>query len=128
MFDDFNGTSLSNLGLNYGYTYHAIPVRKVAPWLYSIQANKVKEPAKTLLLKFQERCDDVLFQYFFGRKELEHTYFEEKKVLLNQKRELDTKIKNLRNTLSKTSEGKELNKTENDLKEVKSRLQRLEQK
>lgn len=128
MFDKFHDIPLSNLGLNFGYSYTAIPVKKVAAWLYSINANKVKEPARTVLLKFQERCDDVLFQYFFGRKELEHTYFEEKKGLLMQKRALDSRIKSLRTILFATPDGKKLSQCENDLRAVKIMLQRLEQK
>lgn len=127
-FLNFDDQTLRELGLN-GYNFYTVlPVRKVAAWLYSIQVSKVKEPAKSILIKFQDRCDDVLFQYFFGRKELEQTYFDEKKSLLMQKRVLDTKIKELRTMLLNTPEGKELNECETDLKTVKIKLQRLEQK
>ena len=126
--EKYNDITCRSLGLNYGYIYTALPVRKVAAWLYTIQTAKVKEPAKSLLLKFQEKCDDVLFQHFFGRRELEQTYFEEKKGLLMQKRALDSKIKSLRNFLYNMPASKELSQTENELKQVKTRLQRLEQK
>jgi len=128
MSEKYGDILLSNLKLNYGYSYLAIPVRKIAAWLYSINPNKVGKEAKPILLKFQERCDDVLFQYFFGRKELDIVYFDEKKELLKQKRNLDVKIKSLRTAIFETTEGKELNQTEIELKKVKSKLQKLEQK
>lgn len=125
---NFDERTCPTYGLNPYNHYTVLPVRKVAAWLYSIKSNSVKEPAKSLLIKFQERCDDVLFQYFFGRMEPEQTYFEEKKGLLAQKRAIDTKIKNLKVSLSETPEGKDLNQAEEELKQVKTKLQRLEQK
>ncbi len=125
---DFRGDSLANLGLSLGYSYTAIPVRKVAAWLFSININKVNKEARPTLEKFQERCDDVLFQYFFGRKELDLTYFDEKKAILMQKRVLEAKIKTLRNYIAETPEGKELIANENELKKIKYRLYNLEQK
>jgi hypothetical protein len=125
---NFDEPTLRKFGLTKFTNYTIIPVRKVAAWLYGIQANKVNEPARSVLIKFQDRCDDVLFQYFFGRKELEQAYFDEKRGLLQQKRELDTDIKQLRTAIQLTPEGKELNEKETELKAIKLRLQRLEQK
>ena len=128
MSDKFDNITLSNLGLNFGYTYTAIPVRKVAAWLYSFQANRVNEPARTILLKFQDRCDDVLFQFFFGRKELENKYMTDKTELLKQLRDVKTKLKNLRTIIANTNEGAELEATEKECREIKARLEVLEQK
>lgn len=41
-----------------------IPVRKVTAFLYSINANKVREDLRDKLIRYQEECDEVLWQYW----------------------------------------------------------------
>lgn len=41
-----------------------LPVRKLAAWLYSVNANKVKPELRDTVIKYQEECDDVLWDYW----------------------------------------------------------------
>jgi hypothetical protein len=125
---EWQGVTENMPGLNKGRKYYCLPVRKVAAWLYSVNLNKVNAEAKPMLTKYQEKCDDVLFNYFFGRRDSEQAYFDEKRELLTTKKALDAEIKKLRTVLQTLPEGRELHAKETDLKEIKMRLQRLEQK
>jgi hypothetical protein len=54
-----------------------IPMKKVFGWLYSINAGNVKPEAREALLKYQEECNDALYNYF-ARKEEYLRYRQEK--------------------------------------------------
>lgn len=41
-----------------------LPLRKLAAWLNSISANKVKPEIRERVLQYQEECDDVLYEYW----------------------------------------------------------------
>lgn len=41
-----------------------LPVRKLAAWLYSIHANKVKAELRDKVITYQNECDDVLWDYW----------------------------------------------------------------
>lgn len=41
-----------------------LPMRKLAAWLYSVNANKVKPELRETVIKYQEECDDVLWDYW----------------------------------------------------------------
>lgn len=41
-----------------------LPVRKLAAWLYSIHANKVKPELRETVITYQNECDDVLWDYW----------------------------------------------------------------
>lgn len=41
-----------------------LPVRKLAAWLYSIHANKVKPEIRDTVIMYQNECDDVLWNYW----------------------------------------------------------------
>lgn len=41
-----------------------LPVRKLAAWLYSIHANKVKPQLRATVKMYQDECDDVLWDYW----------------------------------------------------------------
>lgn len=41
-----------------------LPVRKLAAWLYSINANKVKPELRETVITYQNECDDVLWDYW----------------------------------------------------------------
>ena len=39
-------------------------LRKLPAWLYSVNANKVKPELRDTVIKYQEECDDVLWDYW----------------------------------------------------------------
>lgn len=41
-----------------------LPIRKLAAWLYSVNSNKVKPELRDTVIKYQEECDDVLWDYW----------------------------------------------------------------
>ncbi|MDT1903158.1 hypothetical protein FPK34_18875, partial [Acinetobacter baumannii] len=41
-----------------------LPVRKLAAWLYSIHANKVRPELRETVIMYQQECDDVLWDYW----------------------------------------------------------------
>ena len=41
-----------------------LPLRKLAAWLNSISANKVKPEIRNRVLQYQSECDDVLYDYW----------------------------------------------------------------
>ncbi|MGA4583901.1 phage antirepressor N-terminal domain-containing protein [Enterobacter hormaechei] len=41
-----------------------LPLRKLAAWLNSISANKVKPEIRDRVLQYQQECDDVLYDYW----------------------------------------------------------------
>ncbi|WP_180084888.1 phage antirepressor N-terminal domain-containing protein [Acinetobacter sp. YH12145] len=45
-------------------TMLCILLRKLPAWLYSIHANKVKPELRDTVIKYQEECDDVLWDYW----------------------------------------------------------------
>ncbi len=47
-----------------------IPLRKFPIWLYSIKPNKVRPDLKADVIRYQNECDDVLWQHWSG--ELHH--------------------------------------------------------
>lgn len=51
-----------------GYEYLTLPITRVAAWLYSININKVKASARKALEEYQDKCDYVLYDHFFGAK------------------------------------------------------------
>ena len=46
------------------YEMITIPFKKVFGWLYSINANNVKEESRENLMRYQEECNDALYNYF----------------------------------------------------------------
>lgn len=41
-----------------------LPLRKLAAWLYSISPNKVKPVLRDKIIRYQEECDDALWDYW----------------------------------------------------------------
>ena len=39
-------------------------LRKLPAWLYTIQPNKVKPDLRNTIIRYQEECDEVLWQYW----------------------------------------------------------------
>ncbi len=54
-----------------GKTYEMVclPLRYFPSWLFSINPNNVKEDVRENLLEYQKKCNDILYDYFFGRAE-----------------------------------------------------------
>ncbi|WP_454837667.1 phage antirepressor N-terminal domain-containing protein [Pseudomonas mohnii] len=40
-----------------------LPLRKLPAWLYSISPNKVKTELRDKIIRYQEECDDALWDY-----------------------------------------------------------------
>lgn len=51
-----------------GYKYLTMPIMRVSAWLYSIDTSKVKPAARVILEEYQDKCDYVLYEHFFGAK------------------------------------------------------------
>ncbi|MFP5065469.1 phage antirepressor N-terminal domain-containing protein [Acinetobacter pittii] len=49
-----------------------LPVRKLAAWLYSIHANKVKPELRDTVKLYQDECDDVLWEYWTKGQVINH--------------------------------------------------------
>jgi hypothetical protein len=49
-------------GKQYGMT--CLPLRKLAAWLYSISPNKVAPELRDKIIRYQEECDEVLWNYW----------------------------------------------------------------
>lgn len=41
-----------------------LPLRKLPAWLYSISPNKVKHELREKIIRYQEECDDVLWEHW----------------------------------------------------------------
>lgn len=41
-----------------------LPLKKLPAWLYSVNPNKVAPDLKSKIIRYQEECDDVLWQYW----------------------------------------------------------------
>jgi len=88
----FGAESAQELEAIKGYKYMALPVRKLAAWLYSIDIAKVKEEIRPLLERFQDECDDVLFNHFFGPMAQRKNVLMEKVGIKQRIDELETEL------------------------------------
>lgn len=52
------------IGDDQSRSHTCIPVRKLPAWLYSVNPNKVKPELRDTVIKYQEECDDVLWDYW----------------------------------------------------------------
>lgn len=52
------------MGDDQARSHTCIPVRKLTAWLYSVNPNKVKPELRDTVIKYQEECDDVLWDYW----------------------------------------------------------------
>ena len=52
------------LGDDQSRSHTCIPVRKLPAWLYSVNPNKVKPELRDTVIKYQEECDDVLWNHW----------------------------------------------------------------
>lgn len=49
------------------YAMTCLPLRKLPAWLYSISPNKVKPELRDKIIRYQEECDDALWNYWSKR-------------------------------------------------------------
>ncbi len=54
-----------------------LPLRKLPAWLYSVEPNKVKPDLKETVIKYQEQCDDVLWNHWSGKLSARQKAFDE---------------------------------------------------
>ncbi|MFK7255890.1 phage antirepressor N-terminal domain-containing protein [Acinetobacter baumannii] len=83
-----------------------LPLRKLPAWLYSVEPNKVKPELRDTVIKYQEECDDVLWNHWTGKLNARHKAFDELNAI-----DMDEKISKAKATLH--SHGLHLRKAEN---------------
>jgi hypothetical protein len=92
--------SIGNLSNKHKYL--CLPINKIAGWLYSIQLNMVGKEVREILIVYQDKCDDVLFDFFFGGKKSVVKYNEKvqpvKSDIKNKQKEVDEAERKLKNT------------------------------
>ena len=72
-----------------------LPLRKLPAWLYSVEPNKVKPELKETIIKYQEECDDALWNYWTGKQSARQKAFDE-----FNKIEFDDKLSKAKGTIS----------------------------
>lgn len=87
------------------YKMTCLPLKKLFGWMMTISPNKVKPELKETIIKYQEECDDVLWNHWTGKLNARHKAFDE----LN-KIDMDEKISQAKATLH--SHGLHLRKAE----------------
>lgn len=65
-----------------------LPTKKFFGWLYTINPANVKESAKENLIKYQEDCEDAIYEYFFGDSYKRDKSYEKTARLLREKDEI----------------------------------------
>lgn len=93
------------LGDDQSRSHTCIPVRKLPAWLYSVNPNKVKPELRDTVIKYQEECDDVLWNHWTGKLNARHKAFDELNAI-----DMDEKISKAKATLH--SHGLHLRKAE----------------
>ena len=71
-----------------------LPLKKLFGWLMTISPNKVKPECRDAVIKYQEECDDVLWNHWAGKLNARHRAFDE----LNEI-DMDEKISKAKGTL-----------------------------
>lgn len=62
-----------------------IPLNQLNGWLFSINANKVREDIRPKLIQYQQECMDVLYKHFMPRGELDMSGFIARFDLIDKK-------------------------------------------
>ncbi len=116
----------SNFGLSNKHKYPCLPFRKIGGWLYSININQVGEEVKPVLTIYQEKCDDVLFEYFYGGSKNIVSYSEKALPLSSEIEEKEKQFKAARKAHEATEEYLTLLRVKNELAKLKEKKRRLE--
>lgn len=72
-----------------------LPLKKLFGWMMTISPNKVKPELKDTIIKYQNECDDVLWDYWTGKLNAQRKAFDE----FNQI-EFDDKLSKAKATVS----------------------------
>ena len=72
-----------------------LPLKKLFGWMMTISPNKVKPELKDTIIKYQNECDDVLWDYWTGKLNAQRKAFDE----FNQI-EFDDKLSRAQGTIS----------------------------
>lgn len=85
-----------------------LPLRLISGWIFSIHPDNVKEEVREHLIEYQLRCNDVLYDYFFGtykrtneQNRMEIALLEELADLNQQQQQLKQTINEKRRKLEK---------------------------
>jgi hypothetical protein len=108
------------------HVYVCLPINKISAWLYQINVNKVAEKVKPILLAYQEKCDDVLFDAFFGGHK---NIIAHHQKALPLKSEIEKKIEELRKArldLDSTDANKEVERLKRELANLRDQKRRLD--
>lgn len=76
------------------YQMLCLPLKKLFGWLMTISPNKVKPECKEAVIKYQEECDDVLWNHWTGKLNARHKAFDELNAI-----DMDDKISKAKGTL-----------------------------
>lgn len=76
------------------YQMLCLPLKKLFGWLMTISPNKVKPELRDTVIKYQEECDDVLWDYWTGKLNARHKAFDELNAI-----DMDDKISKAKGTL-----------------------------
>lgn len=96
-----------------GKTYQTscMPLRYISGWILSIHPDNVKEEVREHLIEYQLKCNDVLYDYFFGtykrtneQNRMEIALLEELADLNQQQQQLKQTINEKRRKLEKLRE------------------------
>lgn len=89
-----------------------LPLAYLNGWLFTIDAGKVGEQAKSVLLAYKRECYRVLFEHFFGRQEA-HNKATEVYVALHTKRAY---LKGLQKQHADTELGQEIAQVKKEIR------------
>ena len=88
-----------------------LPLRLISGWIFSIHPDNVKEEVREHLIEYQLKCNDVLYDYFFGtykrtneQNRMEIALLEELADLNQQQQQLKQTINEKRRKLEKLRE------------------------
>ncbi|WP_296277722.1 phage antirepressor N-terminal domain-containing protein [uncultured Acinetobacter sp.] len=71
-----------------------LPLKKLFGWMMTISPNKVKPELKDTIIKYQDECDDVLWNHWTGKLNARHKAFDELNAI-----DMDDKISKAKGTL-----------------------------
>ena len=109
-----------------GKTYQmlCLPLRFFSGWLFSINPNNVNEESRGKLIGFQLKCNDVLYDYFFGRADFaakKERAIAQTKAIYDEKTEL-VRVAKSEQKLAETDYNKALSLTYEEYENERRRL------
>ena len=113
-------------GLSNKHSYLCLPFQKIAGWLYSVSINRVGEEVKPILIFYQEKCDDVLFDFFYGGSKNIVSYTEKALPISSEIKQKEKEIEDAKKIHEATNEYLTLVKLKDDLAKLKAKKRNLE--